>query len=79
MFNLLIESLIIGIIMCFIGNVILKITKDENNKKEEKDFTIQFIIIGFITNIVVYKIDLNKYQCDKKCMHNICQLSTINF
>lgn len=78
MFNLLIESLIIGILMCFIGNVILKITKDENNKKE-KDFTVQFIAIGFITNILVYKIGLNKYQCDKKCMHNICQLSNINF
>lgn len=87
MYNLIIESIIIGIITSIIGlviiNIFVKFNKFEKNNKIEnylskyKDkyiIIISLFLTGMLIHILLEYIGLEKWYCEKKCIENKCKM-----
>jgi di/tricarboxylate transporter len=72
MFNIIIESIVAGIITLIIGTIIFNLTINKQNKNQEKptSINISFFMTGLVMNFLLSLSGFNKWYCDKECMQN---------
>jgi di/tricarboxylate transporter len=72
MFNIIIESIVAGIITLIIGTIIFNLTINKQNKNQEKpdSINISFFMTGLVMNFLLSFSGFNKWYCDKECMQN---------
>ena len=81
MWNLLIESIIIGVITAIIGKITFNLTANKynyhNKKEKNKPFGIEiaFFITGLLIHIILEYVGVNKWYCDKKFCSGLKKLN----
>ena len=75
MINLLVESIIAGIMTFIIGTIIFSLTINKHNKNQEKpeSINVAFFMTGVVLNLFLTLSGFNKWYCDKECQQQ-CKL-----
>ena len=79
MFELILESSMVGIIIMVIGTIIFNLTINKKNRDKNKPYGINmsFFMTGFITNLLLEFCGFNSYMCNKKSATKIMFLSKL--
>lgn len=81
MFELVLESIMVGVIILIIGTIIFNLSINKKNKDKHKPYGVSmaFFMTGFITNLLLEMGGFNEYMCRKKsatkffCLSKTCQ------
>ena len=82
--DLILESIIIGVITSILGNLIFKILVKINNNemidevldKYKKNYFLQIVLFftGVFIHLLLEYVGLDKWYCEKKCIADKCKL-----
>jgi H+/Cl- antiporter ClcA len=77
--KIIIESVIIGIITAFIGNIFFKIFTKNNirKKRKPKGMEIAFFFTGVALSLFGELTGFNKVYCDRKCKTELNNIAKI--
>ena len=81
MFNIVIESIIIGLICLFIGTVIFNLSINKNNKNninKPVGINVAFFMTGVMLHLIMEYSGINSWQCTKKSITGFKYLTKLN-
>lgn len=72
MFELLLESILAGVMTFIIGTIIFNLSINKSNQSNPQPDTINiaFFMTGVVLNLFLSLTGFNKWYCDKDCKEN---------